>query len=671
VSNIKKIDEYIKLREFLADNAVEAEIETILSVFKEQYTREIDPMVFWGIECDNNPELRKITVKAEILKGIALIADVIKAENPKELSNFIGGSYGALNVKAKDTGKTRSHHKPTLNITGKLNEVVASIGVDVNSLSDHYKRNWYEGVTLGVMRSHLCVLDHHFKQAKRGKQDKIIEYLSMIFKAKQGKEWKENLLENRENKIEVPDLFWTDNNGREHIEWRVLREFVQEALIFKTLRDTDELLVYSNGIYVDARKTVRDFIHTIKGIDDSASIKIIREVTEHIKARTGVEREIFNTNKKYIPVKNGLYNVETRKLEDFDPEIYYTFQLPLEFDPDASYDALDKFLNEVVDKGDLNLLQEVWGYCLYSGFPSHHFYWLYGTGRNGKGVYSSLLRKMIGQENTVSVSLIELDGHHRFAKARLNGKLLNIVPEANETGEIPTEVLKAMTGEDMIGAEKKGVQDPDNFINFAKFVLQSNAFPEIEDSSTAFWDRVIPVPFPNEFRGRDAKKHLAEDIISKDTLSGLFNYALKGYYRLRDNDWEFTPSDTQDELKANMRRMAQPVKTFQEQWTESNNRAAVTVDKLYGAMLEYCDEYGIVPLEKHDFKRNIKSIHGVVEKHIRPEGRHEYVFMGIQLTGKAEAHITAKAIGEQNEPVKQASEEDIELLRDTREGLKI
>lgn len=70
----KKSQEYKKLSEFLADNAVEANIETILSVHTEQYREDMDPIIYWGIQCDSSPELRKITVVSEILKGVALIS---------------------------------------------------------------------------------------------------------------------------------------------------------------------------------------------------------------------------------------------------------------------------------------------------------------------------------------------------------------------------------------------------------------------------------------------------------------------------------------------------------------------------------------------------------------------------------------------------------------------
>lgn len=653
----KKSQDYIKLRDFLAENAVEAEIETILSVYKSQYSPEKDPIAFWGIECDSSPELRNIKVKAEILKGIALIADLNKTGKLHELET---------------QGKKRSHRKSGLSITGKLIEAANSINADADNLIVLYKNNWRQGATLEVMRGHLAGVDSHMRYADRGVQDRIISLLGQIFRAEKGRDWKENIHENREKKIEIPDLFFVDDNGREKIDWYILREFVQESFVFKTVKDTDELMVYENGIYVDARKTVRDFIHTIKGIDDSASKRIVEEIIEHIKARTGVEREIFNADKNYLPLKNGLYNFETKKLEDFDPAKCYTFQLPVEFDPDATHEALDKFLVEVVDKGNLDLLQEVFGYCLYQGFPSHHFFWLYGGGRNGKGVYSALLRGMLGEENTANVSLIELDGHHRFAPARLRGKLANIVPEANTKNGIATEILKAMTGEDMIGAETKGIQDQVKFVNTAKFLLHSNEFPTIDDTSTAFWDRAVPVPFPNEFKGKNAKKTLVEDIIAEDTLSGLFKYALEGLYRLRDNNWEFTSSETQKELKANMRRMAQPVKTFQEQWTKLHNRAAVTVEKLYNAMLGYCDEYGIIPPEKRDFVRGIKNIYGVKYKSWQNhEGYREYIFMGIRLTGKVEARLAADAIGEQNKTVTQATKEEEILLRDARGALKI
>jgi P4 family phage/plasmid primase-like protien len=651
----KKSQDYIKLRDFLAENAVEAEIETILSVYKSQYSPEKDPIAFWGIECDSSPELRNIKVKAEILKGIALIADLNKTGKLHELET---------------QGKKRSHRKSGLSITGKLIEAANSINADADNLIVLYKNNWRQGATLEVMRGHLAGVESHMRYADRGVQDKIISLLGQIFRAEKGRDWKENIHENREKKIEIPDLFFVDDNGREKINWYILREFVQESFVFKTVKDTDELMVYENGIYIDARKTVRDFVHRIKGVDDSASIKIIRELIQHIKARTGIEREELNKDVNYLPLKNGLYNFETKKLEDFDPEKYYTFRLPVKYDPAATYEGTKRFMAEVADEGDFDVLQEIFGYSLYPGFPSHHFFWLYGTGRNGKGVYTALLSAMIGRKNKASVPITQLDGHHRFASARLMGKLLNVIPESNAKQGLETEVLKAMTGQDMIGGEKKGVQESFDFINFAKFLIHSNAFPTIDDTSDAFWDRVIPIPFPKKFTGVTDKKDHWKDIVKEDCLSGILNYALEGFYRLRNNDWEFTASATQGNLKANMRRMAQPTQTFQEQWTVLNNRATTSIETLYSAMQEYCDEYCIIPPSERDFVRDITSSHNVIKKREQSGEYRKLVLMGIKLKNEIHVRMTLKALGEGNEKEKVKDEPIEPLSEDRREVLE-
>lgn len=643
---VKKSQDYIKLTRLCEDFGADPDI--IIEHYEEIIGPDVARDQVWNVISDSNTKLHAdLEVAPKILDLLEKLHE------------------------AKPDGKKRSHRKSVLSVTGKLNEAANAIGADVDTLMDLYHHNWRPGATHEVMRSHLTAMNGYMKAADLGMQDKIIKYLGMRFKGKQGRDWKINLSENREAKIEILDLFFMDDNERERINWTTLREFVQQAFIFKTLLDTDELLVYKNGIYVDARNTVRNFIHTIKGVDDSASKRIIQELIEHIKARTGVEREIFNTDTNYLPVKNGLYNFETRELEEFDPEKYYTFQLPVVFDPAATHVATTRFIGEVAEKGDFDVLQEIFGYCLYSGYPSHHFFWLYGTGRNGKGVYSALLSAMIGEKNKASVTIAQLDGQQRFATARLMGKLLNVVPESNSKRGIETEVLKAITGQDMIGGEKKGIQEPFNFINFAKFLIHSNAFPTIEDTSDAFWDRAIPIPFNNKFSGVTDKKNYWKEIVAEDTLSGILNYALKGFYRLRDNDWEFTASVTQDKLKGNMRRMAQPTQTFQVQWTDLNNRAVTSVDTLYAAMQEYCDEYGIVPPSERDFVRDISSAHGVIKKRDQSgEGFGKLVLMGIKLKKEIHVRMTIKAMGEGNdkEKVKEGPKEP--LSEDRREVLE-
>jgi P4 family phage/plasmid primase-like protien len=469
-------------------------------------------------------------------------------------------------------------------------------------------------------------------------------------------------------KIEVPDLFFKDTQGRIKIGWEILREFVQEKYIFKTILDTDELMVYKKGVYVDARKTIRDFVHTIEGIGDQGSIRIIRELTEHIKARTGVEREEFNKDPSYLPVNNGLFNFKTRELESFDPEKLYTYRLPVKYNPDATFKATERFMKEVVNEGDLDILKEWFGYSIYPAFPSHHFAWFYGGGRNGKGVTTKLLSALVGKENKANVPLAHLDEFHRFTSVNLKDAFINVIPEADTKNGLQTEMLKRMTGDDMISGERKGVQEPIKFHNFAKFLVHSNAFPTISDTSFAFWDRVLPIPFPKEFKGHKANKHLAEEIIAEDGVSGILNYALDGFYRLRENEWEFTSSKTQEDLKADMRRMAQPTETFLDQWTLLKNTKATPYDKLYNAMLTYCNIYGVIPPSERDFERNTLRNSHIKKGVYQHDGHRIRTYLGIVIKEEMLNLISKKALEEANDSKKEEEEVDVDLSKDSRGG---
>jgi Predicted ATPase len=58
---------------------------------------------------------------------------------------------------------------------------------------------------------------------------------------------------------------------------------------------------------------------------------------------------------------------------------------------------------------DWLLLFEIIGYCLLQAYTMHKAFMLIGTGANGKSSYLTLVRRILGNHNVVSISLQELN----------------------------------------------------------------------------------------------------------------------------------------------------------------------------------------------------------------------------------------------------------------------
>lgn len=122
---------------------------------------------------------------------------------------------------------------------------------------------------------------------------------------------------------------------------------------------------------------------------------------------------------------------------------------------------------------------------------SEEVFVLIGLPHTGKSVWLSIWRALIGNDHTSSMSLNQI-GSNRFMTAELFKSQLNITSELDENGKIQgTSVIKAVTGGDLLTAERKG-ENSFHFYGRTKLVAAGNYMPPINklDGTSAFTDRL-------------------------------------------------------------------------------------------------------------------------------------------------------------------------------------
>ncbi|MGG2110301.1 hypothetical protein ABFY60_07245 [Lysinibacillus pakistanensis] len=118
-------------------------------------------------------------------------------------------------------------------------------------------------------------------------------------------------------------------------------------------------------------------------------------------------------------MKNGVFNLETWQLQDFSPDIITRNKIPIAYIPGAYYEVTDRTLNKIAvhDKKTRSILEEFLGYILFRRNEFAAMFVLTGNGSNGKSSYLKIIRKLVGEFNTASLDLKELD--QRFKTAEL------------------------------------------------------------------------------------------------------------------------------------------------------------------------------------------------------------------------------------------------------------
>lgn len=231
----------------------------------------------------------------------------------------------------------------------------------------------------------------------------------------------------------------------------------------------------------------------------------------HAKAAAGIIRATApriscDPVPEYVNFKNGLLDWKRGVLEEHRPSMMSTVQMGCEWIPEAPCPKFDRFLEQVVPPDCIDLMWDLIGYLMFSGNDFHTAVMLVGEGRNGKGTFLRLVQRIIGHENTCSVSLRQLaEGSDRFATADLYGRSCNIAGDIDGSYIKDTAMFKSVTGGDRITGQFK-FKNAFTFEPWAVPIFSANKIPASADATVGYLARWLVIPFPHSFVGTENRK---------------------------------------------------------------------------------------------------------------------------------------------------------------------
>jgi putative DNA primase/helicase len=419
-------------------------------------------------------------------------------------------------------------------------------------------------------------------------------------------------------KKEISDIRNSDKNPsliREEII-NTIYEFILNNFSVKTIKEdvpVYEIFFYKNGIYEDiGRAEIKEIVKKI--LNKSYTGNIANRVIENIEVSTFVNKEeFFNSdivNKDYICVKNGVLNIKTKKLLDFNSEYIFFNKLPIIFDPKAKCEEIENHLKEVLpEKNDRKTIKQLIGYCLYKDLPIQKGFIFSGSGSNGKSVTCSLIQKFLGKHNVSNISLEETQGENNFKLICLNKKLANINSDISNTALRKTGKIKELIGYDTIQCSRKFKSDI-SFKNYAKFIFSCNELPYICDNSDGFFRKWIIINFNQKFvknitnlddNQKKADLNIFEKITTQKELSGLLNIALDELQELL-NEGDFSKSVSTEETR--------------KVWELRSNSFIVFFEKHYEFMAESEIVKNDIRIKYYEFCRN-KNVKPTQDRYIK------------------------------------------------------
>ena len=474
---------------------------------------------------------------------------------------------------------------------------------------------------------------HLMAYKNRGASEKDIEIAAnlintYIFKQPMSDEELNKIVENTkkyeaQEGFENPYIIYSEKGKPSQINSRAVCDY------FVNRGDTfvvgSECYQYRDGVYVESSSSIRNTIKDMIACDNLINQSKIMETYRLIIDDTRIQRSALELNsyKNLINFKNGVWDIENKKLIPHDSKYLQTIQIPHEvgeYKPFTETRLYKFFRKTKLPKEDVKMILRYIAYCMSTDYGLKTFMVLVGQSNTGKSVLIRFVESLVGRQNTSALSMHELN--MRFYPAQLYGKLLNSCADNKTLPLSSIENLKKITGGDQIMHEKKG-KEPFFFVSFAKLLFSFNQLPlQLEEKSNAFYKRMRVLFMNNELF---LNNEYVDDLCSNESVEEVIPYLLS-LLPLK----EIPRTNMSDSCVETLRQDSDSIHAFIKSECELGEDLYISKDVLFQSYADFCVTNGRESHKKQGFMRAMRS-NGFIE--IRDKDR-KYCWKGIGLKKK-------------------------------------
>lgn len=285
---------------------------------------------------------------------------------------------------------------------------------------------------------------------------------------------------------------------------------------------TAQLVAYCDsgadeGLYVPAERLVRSFAreyhYSISPGELNAVVELVKDAAPLLKPTEDGD---------VVALANGLFDLRSKQLHPFSPEVVLTSKASVAFNKDATTCpvidgwTVDEWIRELAND-DPEVEQLFWQIIAALFRPGHAFnkaVLLYApTGSNGKGTFLELLRNLVGAERAATLSISD------FSTPFLPDTLRSAFCVLSDEGEVGdfirrSGVFKAWVTHDWIRLNVKYGQMSD-IKGRGLCVFCVNELPSSKDKSESFYRRFIAIPFLGRYVGKNENTSIKNDYVKR------------------------------------------------------------------------------------------------------------------------------------------------------------
>lgn len=382
-------------------------------------------------------------------------------------------------------------------------------------------------------------------------------------------------------------------------------EDVLDTYFIATVGST--IYIYNKGVYqVDKSNKLKSLIR--KKLDHESRNQRVREVVEHIKDVTTKDPNEMGIKENKVVLKNGVLNLDTVEVEKYNPNHLAIHKLNIKYNPEINYDdsKFKKYLREwVPNEQDRYRLQEAVGLSLVNEKRHKKMTILVGPTDAGKSTFIKILRGLFKGENNIANQSLKDIANSRWGGAKLYGVMLNLNDETKGGYLKDLAIIKRFADGNTVTVENKGEKTFD-FDPTCEHIYGANQTPTAERNDDAFWNRWIPISFPNTIPESRQDPDLAKKLI--ENMEGILQWLIEGYQRFRDNGDKFTHPLSWEEARDLWLNFGDSIQRFIQQCIGKDKGNKITCHELHDIYSEFAEENGLGAENQRKLTQEVKKI---------------------------------------------------------------
>lgn len=343
---------------------------------------------------------------------------------------------------------------------------------------------------------------------------------------------------------------------------------------------------------------------------NSSNVNGVRDI---LKNYVETFTEDFDNDPDLLNCFNGSLNLRTGQLTHHNPKQHFTYCIPIDYDPKASYDDWINYLTQAVDHQEVaKYIQIAVGYSLTGHTYEEVMFYLYGPPRSGKGTFTETLLSLLGnQPLATEVDFTTFTSNRsgdtqNFDLAPLKPCRFIVASESNKNQPLNPAKIKALTGRNYVYCAFKH-RDHFGYQPMFKIWLSSNYPVNVDVEDDAAWGRVRVIEFPHSHLGEEDKT-LKVKMLTPESLRGILRWAVEGaqkWYELWNTSQGLPLPDVIREAAEKQRDQQDHIKAFVEECClqcKPDDKDPWTIgSEVYQSYKTWCEANGVTPKYRNKF----------------------------------------------------------------------